>query len=159
MIANYIQYLPIILFGQIVYLYSEKKMSTKSSGLLFALCFIVLMQNVRLFFPDAYAGVTDLKSASIIIGVAIFIIFYAINEKLSDNAIVRGIDKVSYSLYLSHYQIAQLFLPWFIGFLDGNANLALAATIVLIVAVAIFETAILKLLFKSINFVIRRCKK
>lgn len=143
--ADYMRHIPTILFGQILYFCSEKILSKKESAILFILSFITLLQNIRLFSPGTYTGVDGLATSSILVGLIIVFAAYLLNDKLSENAFVRSIDNVSYSLYLSHYQVAQLFLPLLIEKLDGEANIALIAVIVMIAVTAVLENLIVKL--------------
>lgn len=158
-VASYMQHIPLILFGQTLYLLFEKKISGRSAGLLMVLSFVVVMQNIRLFFPDMYTGAAGLKSIPIIIGLAIFIIGYLLNGKLSDNVAVRAIDKISYPLYLSHYQVSQLLAPIMIGVFDNSVGLTLFGVVVAMLAVAIFETFVADAIGKLFNKVKRRLLK
>ena len=158
-VASYMQYLPIILFGQIVFMYSDKRMSGRNAGLLFLASFLVVMQNVRLFSPDMYSGVAGLKSIPVVFGIIIFVIAYMLADKLSDNIAIKAIDKISYPLYLSHYQVAQLFAPILIAVFDYNIGLTLFATIVGILIVAVLETLIADAIGKLFNTIRRRILK
>ena len=158
-VASYMQYLPIILFGQIVFMYSDKRMSGRNAGLLFLASFLVVMQNVRLFSPDMYSGVAGLKSIPVVFGIIIFVIAYMLADKLSDNIAIKAIDKISYPLYLSHYQVAQLFVPILIAVFDYNIGLTLFATIVGILIVAVLETLIADAIGKLFNTIRRRILK
>lgn len=158
-VASYLQYLPIILFGHIIFLWSEKKMSAQSAGLLFLASFLTVMQNIRLFFPDMYSGAAGLKSISVVYGIIIFVIAYLIGDKLSDNIAIKAIDKISYPLYLSHYQVAQLFVPILIVVFDHNVDLTLVATIVGIIIVAVMETLVLDAIGKLFKTIKRRILK
>ena len=158
-VASYMQYLPIILFGQIVFMYSDKRMSGRNAGLLFLASFLVLMQNIRLFSPDMYSGLAGLKSISVVYGIIIFVIAYLMGDKLSDNIAIKAIDKISYPLYLSHYQVAQLFAPILIAVFDYNVGLTLFATILGILIVAVLETLIADAIGKLFNTIRRRILK
>ena len=159
MVANYLQYLPIILLGQIILLWSEKKMSARDAGILFFISFLVFMQNVRLFFPDMYSGAAGLKSISLVYGIIIFVIVYLIGDKLSDNIFVKAVDKISYPLYLSHYQVAQLCVPILIVVFDYNIGLTLFAAIVGIIIVAVIETIAFDVIGKLFTTIKRRLLK
>ena len=156
MVANYMQHIPLILFGQIIFLYSEKKVNAAHAGILFVVNFFVLMQNIRLFFPDMYTGAAGIKSISVIIGIVIFAAAFVLREKLSDNIAIKSVDKISYPLYLSHYQVAQLFVPILIVMFDYSVGLTLFATAVGIFAVAIAETFIANAISKLFNSIKRR---
>ena len=158
-VASYMQYLPIILFGQIIFLWSENKMSKGRAGILFLASFIVVMQNIRLFFPDMYSGAAGLKSISVVFGIIIFVIAYMLADKLSDNIAIKAIDKISYPLYLSHYQVAQLFVPILIAVFDYNVGLTLFATVIGIIIVAVLETLVADAIGKLFKTIKRRILK
>ena len=153
LIASYLQHIPLILFGQILFMSAQKILTMKQAALLAIANFILLMQNLRLFFPTLYNGVEGIKSASIIIGLAIFAIAFVCNDILSANPIAKFVDKTSYALYLSHYQIAQLFVPVLFVALGYNTTLTMGAIVLFMIIVAILETAIIDLIYKIFDLI------
>lgn len=145
MITSYFQYIPIIMFGQIIYMFQNGIIGRKMLAASFVMYFVLFMQNIRLYEPGNYYG-PAIFSTSILLGLGLFLGAMFLNDYLKPIGIVRGLDKISISLYLSHYQVAQIAAPILICYM--NTNLTMIATAIIIFAVAIGETVLLDLFYR-----------
>ena len=153
--ANYIQHIPLILLGQTIFLTYNKQISKKSGALIFALNFIILTQNIRLFFPQNYYY-SPTKISSIIIGAVIFTILFIINQHLKSNSAINWMNNKCYILYLTHYQIAQLTVPLLLTLNALSSSMIAFMCLIIIFLIVIIEHLIISLLSKLIKAIKRK---
>ena len=146
--ANYIQHIPLILLGEVIYLAYKKLIGKKSAIFLFILNFALLSENVRLFLPENYFNPEAVKGPSAVMGIAVFALFFLFGKTLPEIPPVTFIDKLSLVIYLTHYQTAQLIIEPLASL--GNISSSLLALIYLASAlgVAVIEYSLVKIISK-----------
>lgn len=147
-LADYIQHIPAILLGEIIYAALKGRIGRERAILLFSLNFFLLLQNIRLFFPESYKNPALIRTPSIVFGIIIFIILLLLEEKLRENAFISALDKLSYTVYLTHYQLAQLTVAPLAATGKLTSSLLILAYLALATALALLEYSFLSAIRK-----------
>jgi peptidoglycan/LPS O-acetylase OafA/YrhL len=108
-IASAISYLPYLIFGQLVYYWWNGRITTRISGIFFAIIYYLIVKNIYVFYPEYY-GAANSYGVSFIYTVCIFMICLMLNYRIKSNTIIRKISNWSYSIYLLHMPIGQMVL-------------------------------------------------
>lgn len=136
-------YIPIILFGQIIYYYWSRFINSKRLIIYCLINYLIWIQNLRLYLPEYYNG-NEPYGPSLIYAIVIFLLAMKCNDELevymqNKNSIIVSIinycAKTSYSIYLNHMTFGTLFLTIFNMFnIPFGINLILTVVIVMLIS-------------------------
>jgi peptidoglycan/LPS O-acetylase OafA/YrhL len=129
----YISYIPVILFGQMIYFLWSKKISFKSFAVFATVEYWLCIKNISFYFPQNYDS-TERMGVSLMYGSAIFIIALLLKYRFKESKIVNRLDTLSFALYLNHMPIAQLLLPIFIPLIGITLTVVLSFAVIFFVA-------------------------
>lgn len=138
-----IAYIPIVLFGQIIYYYWAKWINTKKLVIYCIINYLIWVQNLRLYLPEYYEG-SEPYGPSLVYAIIIFLTAMACNDRLEEYmknkksmvvSIINYSSKNSYSIYLNHMTFGTLFLTIFNMFkIPFGINFILTLFIVLFIS-------------------------
>lgn len=153
--ANYIQHIPLLLLGHVIFAIYTKATELKSAVIFLVIDIVILMQSIRLFSPENYYGNSP-KAPSLIIGALIFCIALTASAKVKSIPQISRADKVFCILYLINYPLAQLIIPLLVSMSTMSATMVIMLCIAIITLIAIFEIIVITLPSRFFNFIKRR---
>ena len=153
--AAYIRYIPAIILGQIFFMANEENANRRNLAILFALNFILLIQNMRLFAPEDYYGAA-VKAPSLVVGLILFAAAFLIRERLKDLPFGKGIGIFAYALVLSNLSTAQLIVPLLISTSMLSSTMVALIYLAAVFVIAALEYLVINILSKAIHAVKRR---
>lgn len=143
-----LSYIPIILFGQIIYYYWVKWISAKKLVIYCIINYLIWVQNLRLYLPEYYEG-TEPYGPSLVYTIIIFLLAMSFNDKLEEYmqnkksivvSVINFSSKNSYSIYLNHMTFGTLLLTIFNGFhIPFGVNLIITIILILILSQFVYK--------------------